>query len=174
MKAEAGTRGLAAQQVVTTFIECGVTHVVWLVDSESAFMYDALMDAERAGQIKTVPICREGEAIPLALGLLMGNKRPLILIQNTGFFESGDSLRGQAIDFELPLVLMIGYRGWRPERSQMQDTAAIYIEPVLDAYRVPHHLLDRSNFRELIPAAFREAEQRRGPVAILVPGEWER
>ncbi len=55
----------------------------------------------------------------------------------------------------------------------MKDTAAIYLEPVLDAYNIPHYLMQRGNFRALIPAAFKEAEERRGPVAVLIPAEWE-
>jgi len=164
---------VGAKEVVDLLIHCGVTHVVWLVDSESAFLYEALQVAEREGRLRTVPVCREGETIPLALGLLLGGGRPAIIIQSTGFFEAGDSLRGQAIDFGLPLVLFIGYRGWKPTREEMRDTAAIYVEPVLQAYGVPYYIVQRDNFRELIPKAFHEAEQRRGPVALLTTAEWE-
>jgi sulfopyruvate decarboxylase TPP-binding subunit len=96
-----------------------------------------------------------------------------VIIQNTGLFESGDSLRGQAIDFELPIVMMIGYRGWKTDKSRVTDSAATYLEPVLDAYGVPHQLLSGANFRELIASSFRQAEKRKAPVAILVTAEWE-
>ena len=162
-----------ARAAVEQLVACGVTHVVWLPDSESGFMYEALTQAEADGHLRLVPICREGEAIPLAMGLLMGGKRPAILIQNTGFFEAGDSLRGQAIDFQLPLLLLIGYRGWKPEPSQMTDTAGIYLEPVLRAYGVPYYLLDRPSAVEVIPQAYAEAQAHRGPVAVLIAGEWE-
>ncbi len=164
---------VGAKEVVELLIHCGVTHVVWLVDSESAFLYEALHAAEDGGRLRVVPVCREGETIPLALGLLLGGKRPVIIIQSTGFFEAGDSLRGQAIDFGLPLVFFIGYRGWKPNREQMHDTAAIYLEPVLQAYGVPYYILRRDNYRALIPQAFQEAEQRHGPVALLTTAEWE-
>jgi sulfopyruvate decarboxylase TPP-binding subunit len=159
--------------VIDELLACGITHAVWLVDSETGSMYDALVAAERAGRLVTVPVCREGEAIPLAMGLLIGGKKPVIIIQNTGFFESGDALRGQAIDYQLPLVMLIGYRGWRPDPAAVNDSAATYLEPVLDAYRVPHWLLSGNNVHRLVRDAVAAAEQRRGPVAILVPGEWE-
>jgi len=165
--------GIAATTLVDTLIDCGVTHAVWLVDSESGALWQALVAAERQGRLATIPICREGEAIPVGLGLLMGGKRPVIIIQNTGFFESGDSLRGQAIDFELPLVMLIGYRGWKADKASMNDSAGIYLEPVLDAYGVPHKLLEGPKVRQLIPEAYAEAERRQGPVALLVPAEWE-
>jgi sulfopyruvate decarboxylase TPP-binding subunit len=165
--------GVGAVAVVDALITCGVTHVVWLVDSETGALYDALTTAERQGRLTTIPICREGEALAVSLGLLIAGRKPVVIIQNTGLFESGDSLRGQAIDFELPIVMMIGYRGWKADRARITDSAATYLEPVLDAYGVPYRMLSGANFRELIPDSFRQAEERRGPVAILVPAEWE-
>jgi sulfopyruvate decarboxylase subunit alpha len=166
-------QGVHAGTVIDELLACGITHAVWLVDSETGSMYDALVAAEQSGRLTTVPVCREGEAIPLAMGLLIGGKRPVVIIQNTGLFESGDALRGQAIDYELPLVMLIGYRGWRADAAAIVDSAATFLEPVLDAYRVPHWLLQGHNVHELVRQAVDEAERRRGPVAILVPGEWE-
>ncbi|MBV8083503.1 MAG: hypothetical protein JO247_01685 [Chloroflexi bacterium] len=174
MSPSATEQGVAAGAVVDTLLACGVTHAVWLVDSETGALYEALSAAEQAGRLKTIAICREGEAIPVSLGLLMGGKKPVIIIQNTGFFESGDSLRGQAIDFELPLVLMIGYCGYKANPTERNDSAAIYLEPVLDGYGIPHSLMSAANFRELIPGAFDQARDRKGPVAVLVPAEWDR
>jgi sulfopyruvate decarboxylase TPP-binding subunit len=162
-----------ARAAVEQLVACGVTHVVWLPDSESGFMYEALTQAEADGRLRLVPICREGEAVPLAFGLLLGGKRPAILIQNTGFFEAGDSLRGQAIDLGLPLVLLIGYRGWQPNRADMRDTAGIYLEPILQAWGVPYHLVAEPAALPRIREAFDEAQQRQGPVAVLIAGEWE-
>jgi sulfopyruvate decarboxylase TPP-binding subunit len=162
-----------AHAAVEQLVASGVTHVVWLPDSESGFMYEALTEAERAGKMQLVPICREGEAIPLAMGLQLGGKRSAILIQNTGFYEAGDSLRGQAIDFKLPLVMLIGYRGWRANTAEMVDSAGIYLEPVLQAFGVPYHLVDHPSRLPRIREAFDEAERRSGPVAVLIAGEWE-
>ena len=170
---EASEVTVPARAAVEQLIGCGVTHVVWLPDSESGFMYEALGEAQAQGKLQLVPICREGEAIPLAFGLLLGGQQPAVLIQNTGFFEAGDSLRGQAIDFHLPLLLLIGYRGWRSDPTQMTDTAGIYLEPVLRAYGVPYHVLDRPEALPVIGQAYQEAQQRRGPVAVLIAGEWE-
>lgn len=161
-----------AAAVVSMLLEQGITHAVWLVDTESSSMYEALTDAHRAGSMMTVPVCREGESIAIAVGLMLGGKKPVVIMQNTGLFESGDSLRGQAIDLDMPLLMMIGYRGWSADRSLMTDSAAQYLEPVLDAYGVPFWTMTATNFSTLIPTALAEAERRGGPTAILVPAEW--
>src|SRR5207248_7755355 len=100
---------LTAQRVVDELRANAVTHVIWLVDTESRFMYDALTADP---SLTVVPICREGEAMGVALGLQIGGKKPIVVIQNTGFFESGDSIRGLVLDLEMPLVMMVGYRGF--------------------------------------------------------------
>ena len=65
-----------------------VTHVVWLPDTETSFLYQSI---SKNNQIKIIPICREGESIPLAAGLWIGGKKPVVMIQNTGLFESKTS-----------------------------------------------------------------------------------
>ncbi len=83
-----------------------VTHVVWLPDSETNFMYEQMIADQ---SLHLVPVCREAETMAIAAGLWVGGKRPVALIQNTGMFESGDSIRGLGLDINFPLVMMIGY-----------------------------------------------------------------
>ena len=85
--------GLTPSAVVDELHANGVTHVVWLPDTETSFMYAALSGDP---DLDVVPICREAESMPIAAGLWIGGKKPVVMIQNTGFFESGDSLRGLA------------------------------------------------------------------------------
>ena len=87
----------------------GVTHVVWLPDSETSFLYEEMVADP---SLHLVQVAREGESIGVALGLWVGGKKPVVLIQNTGLFESGDSVRSLAVDSSLPIVLMVGYRGY--------------------------------------------------------------
>ena len=47
----------------------------------------------------------------IAAGLHLGGKTPVVLIQNTGLFESGDVLRGNVLNLQMPLLLMVGVSG---------------------------------------------------------------
>ena len=51
-----------------------ITHVVWLPDSETNFLYQELM--AQPG-IDLVPVCREGETMAIAAGLWVGGIRSL-------------------------------------------------------------------------------------------------
>ncbi len=161
--------GLNPTAIRDQFHKNGVTHVVWLPDTETSFLYD-LLDSDPNLQI--VPICREGESIPLAAGLWVGGKKPVVLIQNTGFFESGDSIRGLALDIDLPLVIMIGYRGWT-RHGVTHDSAARYTEPVLHALGINYYLIESDADAHRVSIAFEDAETKKRPVACLIGAEYD-
>jgi sulfopyruvate decarboxylase TPP-binding subunit len=160
---------LTARNVVDALVDCGATHVVWLPDTESGFLYETLADEPR---LKLVPVCREGEAVPIAAGLLVSGQKPVVIIQSTGLYESGDSLRGMAIDYQIPLLLLVGYRGYEGGKPS-DDSAATYLEPILKAWGVPYYLIDSDSSLDAIPRAYRQAQERPGPVAVLVGREYE-
>jgi sulfopyruvate decarboxylase TPP-binding subunit len=146
----------------------GVTHVVWLPDSETNWLY-LLMKEDPS--LTLVGVNREGLAFSAAAGIAAGGKRPLILIQNTGLMESGDSLRGWAIGLNIPVVLMVGYRGWT-RHGVNTDTAAVYTERFLNAFGVNYYLVEGDADAQRISIAFEEATKTKRPVAVLVADEY--
>ena len=159
---------LTSRKVIDELKKCGITHIVWLAESETRFMYEEMM---AQSDMTLVPVCREGEAIAIAMGLLLGGKKPVVLHQSTGFFESGDSLRGLALDLHLPVLMLLGYRGWQHNAPPV-DSAAIYLEPVLDAWGIKHYLVETDRDVERISAAYRQAQETDRPVAILIGSEY--
>ncbi|MDO8569121.1 MAG: thiamine pyrophosphate-binding protein [Dehalococcoidales bacterium] len=159
---------LTVARVLQEIRKCGFTHVIWLPDTGSRPLYDAL--AREAG-ITMVPVCREGEALAIAAGLMWGGKNPLVLIQCTGFFESGDSVRGVAMDTRLPQLMMIGYRGWRRD-APVTDSAALFTEPIMDGWGIKHYLVECDDDAGKISLGFKESHETRKPVAILVGKEY--
>ena len=159
---------LTPPPIIEQFKKNGVTHVIWLPDSETNFMYELMTREE---ELKIVPICREGESIAIAAGVWVGGKKPVVLIQNTGMFEAGDSIRGLAIDIEFPLVMMIGYRGWT-RHGITKDSAARFTEPILHVYRINYYLVESNDDVDRISVAFEEAERTRRPVACLLGAEY--
>ncbi len=145
-----------------------VSHVVWLPDSETNFMYEQMI-ADTSMEL--VPVCREGESMAIAAGLWVGGKRPVVLIQNTGLFESGDSVRGLGLDIDFPMVMMIGYRGWT-RHGVTADSAARFTEPILDAWGINYYLVETDADTDRISVAFEEAERTQRPVACLMGAEY--
>lgn len=145
-----------------------VTHVVWLPDSETNFLY-LLMQEETS--LDLIAVSREGQAFSTAAGLAVGGAKPIILIQNTGLMESGDSLRGWGLGMNTPVVMMVGYRGWTRHGAD-QDTAATYTERFLHAFDIKYFLVEDDKDSDRITMAFEEAERNKRPVAVLVGDEY--
>ncbi len=145
-----------------------VTHVVFLPDSETNHLYIAM---EEDPDIDVVPVAREGETMAIAAGLIVGGKKPVCMIQNTGMMESGDSIRGLALDTHLPMVFIIGYRGWT-RHGVTPDSAARFTEPFLDAYGIKYYLVESDADQDRITTAFEEAEAENKPVAVLIGDEY--
>lgn len=138
--------------------------------SVATFMYQALA-AEP--DLTLVPVCREAETMAIALGLMLGGKEPVCLIQNTGFMESGDSIRGLALDVQVPMLLMIGYKGWR-FGEPMTDSSGVYLEPLLKSWGISYYMVDSDADVGMIAEAYREAHQTEAPVAVLIGRDWQR
>src|SRR4249920_3531735 len=166
--AESQEAALSPEIVLEEMKKNGVTHVVWLPDSETNWLY-LLMKADPS--LHLVAVSREGHAFATAAGLSVGGKTPIILIQNTGLMESGDSLRGWALGMNIPVVLMVGYRGWT-RHGVNTDTAATYTERFLNAFGINYYLVEDGADAGRISIAFDEARKTKRPVAVLMADEY--
>lgn len=128
----------SGEQVAALFTELGVTHVVTVPDSTIGKWGDAIA---QSGTVRLVRVCREGEAWAVAAGLHFGGARPLVLIQCTGLFESGDSLRNVLHDWKIPVFSIIGYRSFLNQDTLPGDTCLVFTEPVLDAWKISYKLI---------------------------------
>jgi sulfopyruvate decarboxylase TPP-binding subunit len=160
---------LTAQVMIDTLKKCGATHLVWLPDTESGYLYKTLSEDP---DLTLVPVTREGETFAIALGLLVGGKKPVVCIQNTGLFESGDSVRGMWIDLKLPIMALIGYRGYEGG-GPSADSAATFLEPILNAWGIPYEVVENDQqVEDVVPRMYRQAIGRPGPAAVLIGGEY--
>jgi sulfopyruvate decarboxylase TPP-binding subunit len=118
-------------EIVSLLTELGFTHVVWIPDTAIGPWEK---DLEAAEELQLVRICREGEAWPLAAGLLLGGQQPLVVMQTTGLFESGDALRNVIYDLKLPIFALIGVRNALVPESR--DSAKTFAEPIVKAWQL--------------------------------------
>ena len=157
---------LDGPSVVAAFKECGITHVVWIPDSEIGTWEPALR-AEPALQL--IRVCREGEAMAVAAGLLLGGKHPIVLVQCTGLFEAGDALRNVVHDLKLPLFVIVGVRSWHAyQEKASKDSCPVFTQPIVQAWRVPYVLLTREHTAADLAAAYRQARaENRAGLALI-------
>ena len=145
-----------------------VTDIVWLPDSETNWLY-LLMKADP--DLRLIGVTREGHGCSIAAGLYAGGRKPMMLIQNTGMLESGDSIRGWLMGLNVPIVLMVGYRGYT-RHGVITDTVAHYTERFLMAFDIPFYLVENDGDADRISIAFEQAEKTKKPVVVLVGDEY--
>ena len=173
---------VSAKSVLQELKACGVTYVVGLADNASAALVSLLAGDD---SVRYIGVTREGEAFALASGLWIGGKTAVVVVQNTGFLESGDGLRGTAQRMRIPLVSLITYRGCEEMRRQKAvagprpwtieefsradlDSAAIVTEPTLQAWNLPFDFLETDADLPRIAQAFSRAARESRPVVLLV------
>ena len=134
---------MTADQLWRALVTSGVTHVVGLPDTMTGPIFARNKQSRPSNEDPgVINVCREGEAYGIAAGLWAGGAWPVVLIQSTGLFESGDALRSFALELETPLDLLIGWRGRSGKlNAGTLDTARDLLEPTLAAWRIPYESL---------------------------------
>lgn len=157
---------LDGPSVVAALKECGVTHVIWVPDSELGTWEAALIGPDGLPLIR---VCREGEAFGVAAGLWLGGKRPIVMIQCTGLFESGDALRNVLYDLKLPLFVIVGVRNYYAHKEgKTMDSCPVFTEPIMRAWQIPYVILEKRHTAADLAAAYREALAERRAGAALI------
>ncbi len=155
-------------QIVDTLVRLGITHVVWLPDSTFGEWEEALAGAD---DLQLIRVCREGEAWSVAAGLYMGGAQPLVMIQCTGLFESGDALRNAIFDYGLPLFAVVGYRSYLSQDAIPNDSARVFTEPILNAWQLKYRLIDAPDKLVELETLYKECRRDETPgVALIAEG----
>ena len=153
---------LDAETVADALCRLAVTHVVWLPDSQLGQWETEL---ERS-PLQLVRVCREGEAWAIAAGLWLGGQHPLVMMQSTGLFESGDALRNVLFDLRLPLFALIGYRSYLVPASP--DTAKQFTEPMLATWGIDYKVVRSAQDAGLLVDHYRDCAAAGKPGAVLI------
>ena len=147
---------------------CGIEYVITVPDITTS--EGLLRPIANGTDFRHIKVCKEDEGIGICAGLAFCKKRALLLIQNTGLLDSVNALRAIAAEYELPICMMVGLLGKEIGRAprDSEDCGVRIVEPVLDALKIEHHLLETDEHVSLIRPAIESAYGRSRPVALLL------
>ncbi|MGD8362576.1 MAG: thiamine pyrophosphate-binding protein, partial [Gemmatimonadota bacterium] len=171
-----------AEILAALLAEIGVSHVVTLPDNTSAPLLEAI---SLRADLRLLLGTREGEVISLAAGLWLGGCSPMVIIQNTGLLEAGDSLRGTASRMGAPLLMFVTCRGYEKSRTLGRepgdvevtrdllvrsdlDSVAHMTESTLRAWGIPFLFLRDPADLDTVRDAWKRAHEEERPVALLL------
>lgn len=154
-----------------------VDHVVTVPDWVQLSLHARLQQPDTG--IRVLNACNENQCVTTAAGLAIGGRKPLLVMQNQGFYNCINTLRALALDARIPLVIMVGQFGREfanldQPSTRSRRTMVRLLEPMLHTLGVPFQRLDGEDDLGRIDAAFEQAEAEGGPAVLIVgaPMAW--
>ena len=98
--------------------------------------------AEEDPEMTLVRLAKEEEGVGISAGAHLAGVKSAMLMQNHGFLASINGIVSCAQLYQIPLLMLISYRGEFGERDPWQTEGGGVTEHVLDALRIPHIRLE--------------------------------
>ena len=94
----------------------------------------------------------------------------MLLIQQTGMLDSINAIRGVAVEYSLPIVMMVGLLEKEPDVRPRQSKryGVRIVEPILEAMGVEYHEIEQEADVAKIAPAIDAAYKNSKPVVLLI------
>lgn len=162
------TAALAGGGIIAAIKESGIDYVVSVPDITTS--EGLLRPLAKTTKPRLIRVCKEDEGIGICAGLAYTGKRALLLIQHTGLLDSINAVRGVAVEYALPICMMVGLLEKEPgvPPRQSRRYGVRIVEPVLEAMGIPYHEIETDADIGKIKPAIDDAYAGSHPVVMLV------
>lgn len=119
---------------------------------------------------RLVRVCKEDEGVSICAALSYSGTRAILLMQQTGLMDSLNAVRAIAMDYRLPVCMMVGLQGKAPDESvaESKSYGVRIIPPILDAMALRHIGIEVGADTALIAPAIDAAYGSGDAVCFLV------
>jgi sulfopyruvate decarboxylase subunit alpha len=160
--------GLSGESIIREINSSGIEFVISVPDITTS--EGLLRPLAKGAGPRLIRVCKEDEGVAICAGLSYAGKRGLLLIQQTGLLDSINAVRGVAVEYSLPICMMVGLLekevGVMPRQSKRYGVRIV--EPILDAMGIAYHNIeeqsDVAKIRPAIDGAYKESK----PTVILI------
>jgi sulfopyruvate decarboxylase TPP-binding subunit len=160
--------GLSGQSIIKEIKAARIDFVVSVPDITTS--EGLLRPLAKLSDPRLIRICKEDEGVAICAGLSYTGKRGLLLIQQTGLLDSINAVRGVAVEYNLPICMMVGLLekevGVLPRQSARYGVRIV--EPILDAMGIAYHEIEEEGDVPKIRPAIDKAFSDSKPVVILI------
>src|SRR4026209_940248 len=134
--------GLSGESIIREIKASGVQFVISVPDITTS--EGLLRPLAKLTDPRLIRICKEDEGVAICAGLSYSGKRGLLLIQQTGLLDSINAIRGVAVEYNLPICMMVGLLkkevGVPPRQSKRYGVRIV--EPILEAMGIAYHEIE--------------------------------
>ena len=154
--------------IIAAIKSAGVREIVALPDIVTS---DGLLwPISRDSDFRLTRICKEDEGVSICGAMSYNGTRAVLMMQQTGLMDSLNAIRAVGVDYELPIVMLVGLQGKEPHVHP--EYSASYgvriIRPVLDAMMLSHSLIEEPDDVEHISHSISEAYAESRPHVFLI------
>ena len=158
----------AGAAIIAAIKAAGVREIVGLPDIVTS---DGLLwPMSRDPDFRLTRICKEDEGVSICAAMSYNGTRALLMMQQTGLMDSLNAIRAIGVDYELPVVMMVGLQGKEPHL--LPEASAAYgvriVRPGLDAMQVRHSPIEEPSDVGHIEAAIVAAYDNARPHVFLI------
>ncbi len=158
---------LSGERVIATLTQSRVGVVAAVPDITTSA--GLLWPLSRREDIRLIRLCKEDEGVSICAALAYCGKRAVLLMQQTGLFDSLNAVETIGVVHRLPVVMLVGLLGkeaGRPPRQSTKHSVRV-VEPVLRAIEVDYVCIEDNADIDLIGPAIDRAYELSRPVVIL-------
>jgi sulfopyruvate decarboxylase TPP-binding subunit len=170
MQASASTEDpvLLGGSIIREIKASGIDYVVSVPDITTS--EGLLRPLARESKPRLIRVCKEDEGIGICAGLAYAGKRALLLIQQTGMLDSINAIRGVAVEYALPICMMVGLLEKEPgvPPRQSKRYGVRIVEPILDAMGIAYHEIEADADLGKVRPAIDDAYAGSHPVVLLI------
>lgn len=159
---------LRGASIIESIKRAGVRTVVALPDIVTC---DGLLwPISKDPELKLVPVCKEDEGVSICAALSYCDQRAVLLIQHLGFLDSVNAIRVMSVEYELPIVMLLGMQGLESDRipSQSAKLSVRMVEPICQCMGLDHEILFDESDVGVVEPAINKAYDLSKSVAILI------
>jgi sulfopyruvate decarboxylase subunit alpha len=159
----------AAKETLTGLIDSGIDFAACLPDSAFQELY---MPLSADPKIDYVQVGNEGDGVGICMGAWLGGKKPVLIMENTGFAVTPYALMRGPIPFGVPMLLLIAHRGGFHDQRWFSVPVGWGTTSLLEAMRISYEFVSRINdVRSAVIGAVKSMNSIQAPVAVILGGE---
>jgi sulfopyruvate decarboxylase TPP-binding subunit len=159
---------LRGSSIIAEITASGIEFVVSVPDITTS--EGLLRPLSQSTTPRLIRVCKEDEGVGICAGLSYAGRRSLLLIQQTGLLDSINAVRGVAVEYALPICMMVGLLQKEPgvPPTQSRHYGVRIVEPILDAMGVAYHEIEEEADVVKIKPAIDGAYAQSRPVVLLI------
>ena len=158
-----------AKSLLEDIKAAGIDFVVCVPDSRLRDLYFLIREDP---DIELHTAGNEAVATCICGGAWLGDKRPLMMMENSGLRVASEYLARLGISFGIPVMFLMSHRGVMGDGNWWAINHGVTMEPMLDSLRIPYFKMECP---EDIPGAFLKARKTLQaslfPVALVLSGD---